>query len=170
MDNDPIPKAPKLPEAVDFSKFSSTPKKDFPSFPAPPLPPSVDFSQHPVNAESPTVPIHQAPPLPRNPWESKSSQPAINPEVAQAPAPEETVQQKTDLLLGELPPELQESVREFYRDVAETIVSQQTDMSEDQVETKVTSDRVDYYKGRLAEVLDSGFLNPHMNPPKKITE
>lgn len=88
----------------------------------------------------------------------------------EAPKSEDTVKQETDMYIGALPPELQASIRGFYRDLAKDIVAFQTGIKGDAPVVNVTPDRVDYYKGRFAEVLDSGLLNPHINPPKKITE
>lgn len=83
---------------------------------------------------------------------------------------QDKVKQETEKFLGALPPELQVSLRGFCRDVAKNIVSQETNMNGAQAEIRVAPARVKYYEGRLKEVLDSGFLNPHISPQKKITE
>lgn len=83
---------------------------------------------------------------------------------------QDKVKQETEQGFGMLPPELQVYLRSFYRDVAATIVSQSTNINGDKVELRVTPARAEYYKGRLNQVLESQFLNPHMNPQKKITE
>lgn len=91
-------------------------------------------------------------------------------EANQAQNPEDNVREETERFLGALPQELQRSLRGFYLNVARSIVEQQTTMNGDQVEVRVTPGRLKYYNSRLTEVIDSGFLNPHISPPKKITE
>lgn len=84
----------------------------------------------------------------------------------------ETQPKKPDIeaMLNALPEGLQDSIRAFQANLISTIIAQQTILRSDEPVITITPDQEDFYKTRMKEVLESGVLNPHINPPIEIKE
>lgn len=73
-------------------------------------------------------------------------------------------QQDAEEIVKSLPEDLQESFRTFQAELVKSIISQHKAHEGEEVVVKVTPDRVEWYKKRFNEVLESGFFNPHNSP------
>ena len=81
---------------------------------------------------------------------------------------QEAVPSKLEDSVKALPEQLQALTLDFMRKLAKNMIAQQT--TGESGETRVTPDQVEFYQRRFGELLDSGFLNPHVRPLKKISE
>lgn len=73
-------------------------------------------------------------------------------------------QTDTEAMVKALPEPLQDSVRDFQAELVRDIIAQHTTFEGEEVVVKVTPDRVEWYKKRLDQVLESGVFNPHIHP------
>ena len=96
------------------------------------------------------------PELPRDPWRTERQ-----------PNPTE-IRRDTDKSLEALPPSLQLTLLTFFRDISRTVVGQHTEISGNNVGVRVSAADERFYKDRLKEVVESGVVNPHVNPPVRI--
>lgn len=82
---------------------------------------------------------------------------------------QETQGRGTEEFINVLPKELQTPTRDFMRKLTKSLLAQQNRLEGDSVSVRVTPEQVNFYSQRFDEILDSGLLNPHVNPPKKIS-
>lgn len=97
------------------------------------------------------------PELPSDPWRSETK------------SDSDKIREDTNKFLETLPPKLQVTLLSFFRDLSKSIVAQHTQVNGSDVSIRVTPDQEKFYNDRLREVNESGLLNPHYSPARKIT-